>query len=132
MRLPGYAAVAIYFVGDDDNERNICYGIYPGVNPELVSQLHKLLREHNKNILELKAAVDSVPKGHTDFKVVINTNRKPSGEHQGRFNAPQLQKWLFSLLARILKREISFSTAETAGCYESVRRTIPMMLCSTL
>ncbi|KAG8131067.1 hypothetical protein E2320_017795, partial [Naja naja] len=78
----------IYFVGDEDNERDIRCGIYPGVNPELVSQLQNLLREHNKYILELKAAVDSIPKGHKDFKVVINANWKPSGEHCSHFNAP--------------------------------------------
>ena len=31
----------IYFVGDNDNERDIRCDLYPGVKPELVSQLQK-------------------------------------------------------------------------------------------
>ncbi|XP_013922463.1 PREDICTED: uncharacterized protein LOC106549361 [Thamnophis sirtalis] len=97
----------IYCVGDDDNERDIHCGIYPGVNPQLFSQLQKLLREHNKYILELKAAVDSVPKGHKDFQVVINSDRKPSGEHRGRFNAPMTTEVAVLIVSQDFeKREI--------------------------
>lgn len=82
----------IYFVGDDDNERDIRCKIYSGVNSELVGQLQKLLHKHNKYILDLKAAIDSVPKGQKEFKVIINADKKPAGEHQGRFNAPTSQE----------------------------------------
>lgn len=75
----------IYFVGDDDNQRDIRCGYFTGVKPELVGQLQKLLHEHNKYI---KAADDSIPEGHKDFQVVINANKKPLGVQRGRFNAP--------------------------------------------
>ncbi|GFX85754.1 ATP-dependent DNA helicase [Trichonephila clavipes] len=45
----------------DHREKDIRCGIYPGIKPELISQLPKSLHEHNKYIMDLKAAIDSVP-----------------------------------------------------------------------
>ncbi|GFQ78932.1 ATP-dependent DNA helicase [Trichonephila clavata] len=82
----------IYFMGDDHREKDIRCGIYPGIKPELISQLQKSLHEHNKYIMDFNAAIDSVPKNQKEFKVVINAERKPFGEHKGRFNAPQTKE----------------------------------------
>ncbi|GFW01796.1 ATP-dependent DNA helicase [Trichonephila clavipes] len=79
----------IHFMGDDPREKDIRCEIYPGIKPELISQLQKSLHEHNKYIMDLKAAIDSVPRDQKEFKVVINAERKPFGEHKGRFTAPQ-------------------------------------------
>ncbi|GFR06687.1 ATP-dependent DNA helicase [Trichonephila clavata] len=82
----------IYFMGDDPREKYIRCGIYPGIKPELISQLQKSLHEHNKYIMDFKAAIDSVPKDRKEFKVVINAERKPFGEHRERFNTPQTKE----------------------------------------
>ncbi|GFQ98607.1 ATP-dependent DNA helicase [Trichonephila clavata] len=76
----------------DHREKDIRCGIYPGIKPELISQLQKSLHEHNKYIMDFKAAIDSVPKDQKEFKVVINAERKPFGEHKGHFNAPQTKE----------------------------------------
>lgn len=101
----------IYFVGDDNKEREILCGMYTGIKPGLVSQLEKLLHEH-KYILDFKAAVDSVPKDQKEFQVVINANSLLENTMViSMFQ--QLEKWQFSLLARIFIKEIPFSIAET-------------------
>ncbi|GFT05679.1 ATP-dependent DNA helicase [Trichonephila clavipes] len=82
----------IYFMGDDHREKDIRWGIYPGIKPELMSQLQKSLHEHNKYIMDFKAAIGSVPKDQKEFKVVINAERKPFREHKGRFTAPQTKE----------------------------------------
>ncbi|GFX89244.1 OTU domain-containing protein [Trichonephila clavipes] len=82
----------IYFMGDDHREKDIRCGIFPGIKPELISQLQKSLHEHNKYIMDFKAAIDSVPKDQKEFKVAINAERKPFGEHKGRFTAPQTKE----------------------------------------
>ncbi|XP_074108441.1 uncharacterized protein LOC141533449 [Cotesia typhae] len=79
----------LYFLGDDKRESEIRCGITPGIKPELVSQLQKSFHKNNKYILDFKAAIDSVPKDQKEFKVVINADRKPRGQHKGRFNVPQ-------------------------------------------
>ncbi|GFU82915.1 ATP-dependent DNA helicase [Trichonephila clavipes] len=40
----------------------------------------------------LMAAIDSLPKDQKEFKVVINAERKPFGEHKGRFTVPQTKE----------------------------------------
>ncbi|GFY79519.1 helitron_like_N domain-containing protein [Trichonephila inaurata madagascariensis] len=101
----------IYFMGNDHIDKNISCGIYSGIKPELKSQLQNSLHEHNKHIIDFKAAINSVPKDQKEFKVVINDKRKPFVENKGRFNAPQ--KWPLSSLDKSLKNEISFSVVET-------------------
>ncbi|GFR28797.1 uncharacterized protein TNCT_668121 [Trichonephila clavata] len=81
----------IYFMGDDHREKDIRCGINPGIKPELMSKLQKSLHEH-KYKMDFKAAIDSIPKDQKEFKVVINAERKPFGEHKGYFNAPQTKE----------------------------------------
>ncbi|GFW91287.1 ATP-dependent DNA helicase [Trichonephila clavipes] len=100
----------IYFMGDDHREKDIRCGIYPGIKPELISQLQKSLHELNKYIMDFKAAIDSVPKDQKEFKVVINAERKPFGEHKGRFTAPQTKEVASS--DKSFKNDISFSVVE--------------------
>ncbi|CAG9771498.1 unnamed protein product [Ceutorhynchus assimilis] len=82
------AFLQIYFVCDDDRECDLRCGIFNGLKPELVFQLQKMLHKINKYIIDFKAAIDSVPVGQTDFKVIISANKMPIGEHPGRFNVP--------------------------------------------
>ena len=126
----------IYFVGDDESERNIRCGIYSGVNRELVDQLQKLLHENNKYILGFKAAIDSVPKGQKDYKVIINANRKPFGEHQGRFNAPTCKEVAVLIVGQEFeKRDIVLHSrnnrvvriSETHRAYDALQ--YPLMFC---
>ncbi|GBP95552.1 hypothetical protein EVAR_67758_1 [Eumeta japonica] len=71
----------IYFVGDENQEKDIRCGIYPDVYPDLVHQLQLMLHEHNKYLQDFKAAVHSIHNNQKDFKVIINADRKPSEEH---------------------------------------------------
>ncbi|GFR05385.1 ATP-dependent DNA helicase [Trichonephila clavata] len=103
----------VNFMGDDHREKDIRCGIYPGIKPELISQLQKSLHEHNKYIMDFKVAIDSVPKDQKEFKVVINAERKPFGEHQGRFNAPQTKEVAVVIVGQEFENEISFLIVET-------------------
>ncbi|GFW53892.1 uncharacterized protein TNCV_2446831 [Trichonephila clavipes] len=110
----------IYFMGDNHYEKDICCGIYPGIKPELISQLQKSLHDHNKFVMDFKAAIDSVPKDQKDFKVFINAERKSVGEHKGRFTAPETKEVAVVIVGQeFLKRDIVLSCR-------------PIMHCSTL
>ncbi|XP_044591373.1 uncharacterized protein LOC123269604 [Cotesia glomerata] len=126
----------IYFVGDDDSERDIRCGIYPGINSNLTHQLQMMLHDHNKYILDFKVAIDSVPKGQKEFKVVINADRKPSGEHKGRFNAPQAREVAVLIVGQDFeKRDIVLQSrsnqvvriSETHRAYDALQ--YPLMFC---
>ncbi|GFU68992.1 uncharacterized protein TNCV_3398791 [Trichonephila clavipes] len=105
-----HSFLQIYFIGDDHREKDIRGGLYLGIKSELISQLQKSLHEHNKYIMGFKAAIDSVPKDQKEFKVVINAERKPFGEHKGRFTAPQTK--VVASLDKSLKNDTSFSVVE--------------------
>ncbi|XP_044582937.1 uncharacterized protein LOC123263956 [Cotesia glomerata] len=126
----------IYFVGDECHERDIRCGIYPGVYPELVHQLQKLLYQHNKYLKDFKAAIDSIPKDQKDFKVIINADRKPAGEHKGRFNAPQAKEVAVLIVGQDFeKRDIVLHSrdnklmriSETHRSYDALQ--YPLMFC---
>ncbi|XP_053597507.1 uncharacterized protein LOC106694146 [Microplitis demolitor] len=88
----------IYFVGDDNREREIRCGICPSIKPELIHQLQNLLHEHHQYIKDFKVAIESVPKNQKEFQVIINADKKPPGEHRGRFNA-QMAKEVAVIIA---------------------------------
>ncbi|XP_008482471.2 uncharacterized protein LOC103519163 [Diaphorina citri] len=77
----------IYFVGNEEREMSLRCQHYPGVKPGLISQLQKMLHDNNPYIKDFKTAMENVSEGE-EFKVVIHAERKPAGEHRGRFNAP--------------------------------------------
>lgn len=52
----------------------------------MVKQLQYLQHERDKYILDFNAAVDSILKDYQDFQVIINSNKRLSGGHQGCFN----------------------------------------------
>ncbi|XP_044588797.1 uncharacterized protein LOC123267978 [Cotesia glomerata] len=126
----------IYFVSDENHEKTIRCGIYPGVYPELVHQLQVLLHEHNKYIRDFKAAVDSIPKNQKDFKIIINADRKPAKEHKGRYNAPQAKEVAVLIVGQHFeKRDIVLQSrnntlmriSETQRSYDALQ--YPLMFC---
>jgi hypothetical protein len=94
----------IYFVGDEDKENEIRCSYLSGLKQELVGQLQKMLHEHNKYIKDFKATIESVPKNQNEFRVVINADRKPSGEHRGRFNAPTSNEVALMIVGQTFKK----------------------------
>lgn len=70
----------IYFVGDDNSVRDIHYGYFPSVKPELVGEKVKvqMLLHKYKYIRDFNAATESVPNNQKKFKVVINADTKSS------------------------------------------------------
>lgn len=76
----------IYFMGDEDNEVDRRCQYIQGVEREIVLKIQRMLHEHNRLINTFKTALDRMP--HEQYKLVINPDRTPRGEHERRFNAP--------------------------------------------
>ncbi|XP_074106305.1 uncharacterized protein LOC141532045 [Cotesia typhae] len=131
------AFLQLYFVGDDDRERDIRCGLYRGNNSELIHQLQVMLHEHNRYILDIQAAIDSVPKDPKEFKIVINADGKPAGEHRGRFNAPQAKEVAVVIVGQDFeKRDIVLRSrgnqlmriSETHRAYDTLQ--YPLIFCN--
>ncbi|XP_074115105.1 uncharacterized protein LOC141537825 [Cotesia typhae] len=126
----------IYFVGDDDRERDIRCGLFSRLNLQLTHQLQMLLHKHNKYILDIQAAIDSVPKNQKEFKIVINADRKPFEGHKGRFNAPQANEVAVLIVGQDFeRRDIVIHSrskqliriSETHRAYDTLQ--YPLMFC---
>lgn len=81
----------IYFVGDEEKETSLRCKKIPTVKSGLISQLQTMLHEYNPYIKDFKTTIENVQESE-DFKVVINTDRKPSEAHSGRFNRPTVSE----------------------------------------
>ncbi|XP_053598610.1 uncharacterized protein LOC128668835 [Microplitis demolitor] len=126
----------IYFVGDDNREREIRCGICPGIKPELIHQLQNLLHEHHQYIKDFKVAIESVPKNQKEFQVIINADKKPSGEHRGRFNAQMAKEVAVIIVGQNFeKRDIILNSrddklkriSEIHRAYDTLQ--YPLMFC---
>jgi hypothetical protein len=76
----------IYFMGDALQEAKQRCSNLPGVRREIVMDLQQMLHQCNNYVHVFKSALQRMP---TDaYKVVIRADKKPAGEHAGRFNEP--------------------------------------------
>ena len=79
----------IYFVSNYNEQAHIRHDNFPGLNINLISQLQNMLHQVNPYVRSFKAAIDSIPQGqNNNYKVIIKADRRPVGEHRGRYNAP--------------------------------------------
>jgi hypothetical protein len=76
----------IYFMGDEQQEvKQRCNNI-PGTHQDIVIELQQMLYQHNNYVHIFKSALQRMTSD--SYKVVINADKKPAGEHERRFNAP--------------------------------------------
>ena len=76
----------IYFMGNEQEEANQRCSYIPGAHQDIVMEVQQMLHQHHTYIQTFKTALQKLP---TDaYKVVIRADKKPTGEHPGRFNEP--------------------------------------------
>ena len=126
----------IYFVGEDERETQIRCSIFADVKAGLVSQLQKILHDHNIYVRDFKAAIDSVPKKQKDFKVVIHADKRPVDAHKGRYNNPTTSEVALVIVGQEFeKRDIVLNSmdnklmriSETHRAYDALE--YPLMFC---
>ncbi|XP_062714405.1 uncharacterized protein LOC115261339 [Aedes albopictus] len=80
----------LYFIGNDQMEIDQRCGYISGTKREIVDNLQKMLQEHNDLIRTFKSALDRMPTD--EYRVIIRADRTPPGEHERRYNAPQVDE----------------------------------------
>ncbi|UYV69439.1 hypothetical protein LAZ67_6003616 [Cordylochernes scorpioides] len=78
----------IYFVGndDDDIQTDRRYQKIQGVRRNIVQGLQRMLHQHNLLVQQFKTALENLPSDA--YRVVVNADRTPPGQHPRRYNAP--------------------------------------------
>ncbi|UYV79307.1 hypothetical protein LAZ67_17002062 [Cordylochernes scorpioides] len=78
----------IYFMGNDDDDIQTdrrCQQIQ-GVRRNIVQGLQRMLHQHNLLVQQFKTALENLPSDA--YRVVVNADRTPPGQHPRRYNAP--------------------------------------------
>lgn len=78
----------LYFIGNDEVQTDQRCTYILGTRRPIVLNLQKMFEEHNDLIKTFKTALYRMPTD--DYKLVIRADRRPPGEHERRFNAPEV------------------------------------------
>ncbi|XP_075437913.1 LOW QUALITY PROTEIN: uncharacterized protein LOC142476424 [Ascaphus truei] len=80
----------IYFMGDEEQQADQrCHWI-PNTRRDIVISLQRMLHEHNHLINTFKTSLERMPTD--DYQVIIRADKTPVGQHERRFNAPQINE----------------------------------------
>ncbi|GBM54894.1 hypothetical protein AVEN_77807-1 [Araneus ventricosus] len=79
-----------YFNGDEEREVNQRCDNILGLRRDIVLNLQRMFYENNQLIKTFKAALEDMPS--YECKVIIRADRRPVGEHERRFNNPQINE----------------------------------------
>ncbi|GBN01892.1 hypothetical protein AVEN_137402-1 [Araneus ventricosus] len=79
-----------YFIGDEEKEVNQRCENISGVRRDIVLHLQRMFHESNQLIKTFKTALEDMPSD--ECKVVIRADKRPVGEHERRFNNPQINE----------------------------------------
>lgn len=76
----------LYFVSDfnEQAEKRVQFS---GTRIDIILNLQQMLHEKNSYIRDFKYALECQPQ--SEYKIIIDPEKKPAGHHRGRFNAPQ-------------------------------------------
>ncbi|GBN16940.1 hypothetical protein AVEN_253638-1 [Araneus ventricosus] len=79
-----------YFIGDEEREVNQRCDNISGVRRDIVLNLQRMFHENNQLIKTFKTALEDMPSD--ECKIVIHADRRPVGQHERRFNNPQINE----------------------------------------
>ena len=80
----------IYFIDNRESEVAARCAIVDGLRPGIVSSINELLIDNNHYVEVFKLAKEIFEQQDnlSNVKIVINENKRPSGEHSRRYNSP--------------------------------------------
>ena len=80
----------IYFIDNRESEVAARCAIVDGLRPDIVTSINELLINENSyvEVFKLAKEIFEQQESPTNVKIVINENKRPSGEHSRRFNSP--------------------------------------------
>jgi hypothetical protein len=76
----------IYFMGDERQEANQRCNNIPGTRQDIVTDLQRMLHEHNSYVHIFKSTLQKMLSD--EYKVVISADKKPVWGHARQFNEP--------------------------------------------
>lgn len=78
----------VFFMGGSEQEADQRCLLNPGVDHEIILGLQQMLHDTHPYVRSLKFAKEFMESDTINYKLVIHADKKPSGEHERRFNTP--------------------------------------------
>ncbi|UYV71917.1 hypothetical protein LAZ67_9001141 [Cordylochernes scorpioides] len=103
----------IYFIDNYESQVTARCNITANLNRDLVRSLQDLLHAHNHYIQSFKAALETLPQNHADYRVIIHSDKLPPEEHERRYNAPMTNE--VALLMMIYARHMCLHVEDIAN-----------------
>ncbi|GLV34466.1 hypothetical protein CBL_09714 [Carabus blaptoides fortunei] len=87
----------IYFMDEEQLEADQRCKNIPSTRRDIVLKMQRFLHQHNHLIKIFKTALDKMPSD--EYKVIIQADKRPTGEHERRFNAPTINEVAIVMVA---------------------------------
>ncbi|UYV69179.1 hypothetical protein LAZ67_6002663 [Cordylochernes scorpioides] len=91
----------IYFIDNYESQVTARCNITANLNRDLVRSLQDLLHAHNHYIQSFKAALETLPQNHADYRVIIHSDKLPPEEHERRYNAPMTNEVALLMILKL-------------------------------
>ncbi|XP_071579754.1 uncharacterized protein [Temnothorax nylanderi] len=75
-------------VREEDEQLNLRYDSAPSLKIETLKTLQQILRDNNSYVRSFITAIEQMALNKDNYKIVIYAEKRPLGEHRGRYNAP--------------------------------------------
>lgn len=95
--------------------------INAGMKRAILQDLQCLLHEHHALVRLFKSALERMPSD--DYKVVIKADKRPSGTHEGTFNAPTVDELAILIVGEQLEKRDIVLTRRDTGQLQQISET---------
>lgn len=85
-----YQFLQLYFVGNANSEIDQRCALFSHLRRAIIGELRELLHRENQLVQLFQIALERMPSD--DHLIVIRPDKKPVGEHAGRFNVPTMEE----------------------------------------
>ena len=77
----------IYFMGNQENQAQRQCNVNEGTKLNIILSLQEMLHSRNSYVNTFKSVLEFAPL--TEYQIVVDADKRPSGEHARRFNGPE-------------------------------------------
>ncbi|GBM82526.1 hypothetical protein AVEN_29318-1 [Araneus ventricosus] len=119
-----------YFICDEEREINQRCDNTSGVRRDIVLNLQRMFHENNQLIKTFKTALEDMLSA--ECKVVIRDDRRPVGEHERRFNNPQINEVAIIIAGSDCDRRDIESFRNEVARYNALQRQTALMMPSNI
>ncbi|UYV62539.1 hypothetical protein LAZ67_2000982 [Cordylochernes scorpioides] len=112
----------LYFIDNYESQVTARCNITANLNRDLVRSLQDLLHAHNHYIQSFKAALETLPQNHADYRVIIHSDKLPPEEHERRYNAPMTNEVALLMMLQKAFKDDCISRSQSGKWHKAFKK----------